>query len=178
MILITYLLCVLPFTKLFFTLMGLNTLIKKGALLRPLALILCVAISCIWILVGYYLFDFLIIIPIFVMVSGVLFLLIGCYHILFVNKEKIIEMDLEEKLLEKEYEEEMKKDESYEWIVEESRKILDSRGTDDYTKYSRLIDVVLDNDRQYEELKQLSKQLKNLHSELDQEAMKKAHQHL
>ncbi|NHJ85991.1 MAG: hypothetical protein FK734_11050 [Asgard group archaeon] len=97
---------------------------------------------------------------------------------MFVNKEKIIEMDLEEKLLEKEYEEEMKKDESYEWIVEESRKILDSRGTDDYTKYSRLIDVVLDNDRQYEELKQLSKQLKNLHSELDQEAMKKAHQHL
>lgn len=161
----------LPFILLSFALMGVNWLIKRGVSFRPLALVLCLIIGCIWILVGYLLFGYILILPIIIIVTGVAFVLIGCFRIMFVSKRKIIKMEEEERLAEQEYKDEMKNYESYEWVRDQSIKMLDLGTIDDRMKYSRLIEV-LDNNRKYKEFKQLSKRLKELDSKIQQEAMR------
>jgi hypothetical protein len=70
---------ILPFILLGVCLKLINSLVKKGNHLRPLALIISLVLGGIWILAGFLIFRFvgLLITSIVVMISGALFLIIG-----------------------------------------------------------------------------------------------------
>ena len=165
---------VLPFLLLLALLKCVNWLIKKGNALRPLALILSLTMGGLWILGGILLLTTvgIIIFSITVIFTGGLCILIALFRILFVSKQKIIDDEIQDKIAEEKRKIEDKNYESYEWLCQESRKILDSGKIEDYLKFRRLIDV-LDNNRSYPELKELSKELKALEQKGNEEIFKR-----
>lgn len=165
---------VLPFLLLLALLKCVNWLIKKGNTLRPLALILTLTIGGLWIFGGVLLLTTvgIIIFSITVIFTGGLFLLIALFRILFVSKQKIIDDEIQDKIAEEKSKIEDKNYESYEWLCQESRKILDSGKIEDPLKFSRLIEV-LDNNRSYPEFKKLSKELKALEQKEHEELSKR-----
>lgn len=171
---VPYYIYVLPFLLFLALLKCVNWLRKKGNALRPLALILSLTIGVLWIFSGVLLLTTggSILFPITVIFTGGLFLLVALFRILFISKQKIIDGEIQDKLAEERRKIEDKNYESYEWLCQESRKILDSGKIEDHLKFGRLIDA-LDNNLSYPELKNLSKELKALEQKETEEIFKR-----
>jgi hypothetical protein len=164
----------IPFLLLGFLLKCVNWIIKKGIGFRPLALVLTLAVGGLWVLGGILLYTSvgIIFFSIDLVLSGALFLIIGCVHTLFVSRQKIIDGEIEEKEAEERSKIEEANYQSYDWIIQESKTILNSGKINDSLKLNRLLDV-LNANRKYDEFKQLSKGLQALQDKENEEISKR-----
>ena len=144
-----------------------------------MALILTLVVGVTWIIIGLFLLQFIIFLPLDLFITGGLFLLIACWRILFVSKKKIIEAEIQAKVADELYQEEVKKEilkdkryESYEWVRDESLKILQTGRVADGVNLSKII-TALDSNYEHPDLKALSRKLKILEQQWREELEKK-----